>query len=196
MMALSVRPPLGNLLLGTAPCFAWGAPSGVMDVMNLREGTEFRGDLLIHQGQAPAPELAMKFREEDHGCFPRGALLGVVRVKEVLAPTVPLKSPWAEDGFWHWRVCFPRPFELPVPFRGAPGLFSIHSFAVSRAVEDVNWRAHNLFRVLPEHEREELVELAAMAANRGMPEPEANRRAIEEFQRNRALRATTMREEG
>lgn len=189
MMALSVRPPAGNLLLGTAPNFAWGAPSGVADVINVREGTDFRGDLLIHQSKAPGPELAMKFTAEDHGAFPRGAILGLVRVKAVLPPTEPLASPWAEDGFWHWLVCFPRAFALPIPWRGALGLFEVHSFAVKRAADDADWAAHNLFRALPEHEREELVELAAMAEDRGVPAPLANRLAINEFQQNRALRA-------
>ena len=191
MWAVSVRAPLGSLALGRAPFFAWGAPSGVADVLNLRDDTEYRGDLLIHQSRTPAPELKMKFREEDHMCFPRGALLGVVRLKAVLPPGVSCKSTWSDERFFRWVLAWPRAFEHAIPWHGAPGLFDVCSSIVDRACAQAQYEATATWRSWPEVDRESLIELAGKFESDGYSTDDATRRAIEQFQRDRAERSMT-----
>lgn len=135
MYAHSFRAPWGSLLVGRAPNFAWGAPPPLLDVVPCGASTSFCADCLVHQGQYPAPDLAMKFAAEVHDQFPRGALLGVVHVKAVYPPGHVLDSPWYEAGSYHLRVSRPRAFATPIQWRGRPGLFEVHSFEVQEAVE-------------------------------------------------------------
>lgn len=188
-MAVSVRAPFGSLLVGVSPPFAWGMEPGLVDVMNMREGTAFRGDLLIHQSRTPDHgELRMKFAPETHRDFPLGALLGVVRVKDVLPPNAGTKSPWALDGYWHWMVSFPRPFRAPVWRPGNVGLFQVHGFEVQQAMEEAEYDARRGWRALPEADREELVERAALMECNGATPGAANAQAIAEFRASRARR--------
>lgn len=195
MKAVSVRAPYGSLLVGVCPLYAWGAVPGVMDVLNMREGTDYRGDVLVHQSRTPdGAELRMKFAPEAHADFPLGAYLGVVRVASVLGPGERLDSPWAREGFWHWRVCWPRAFKAPLWRPGNVGLYEVDSFEVQEAVREAEHAARADWRALPEPVREELVERAALMEDGGLPPGEANRRSIDEYRTARARRA--MAEQG
>lgn len=182
-MAVSVRAPYGSLLVGVTPPYAWGASPGVPDILNMKDGAEFRGDLVIHQSRTPDHgELRMKFKAEDHDAFPLGALLGVVRVKAVAPPCDKSNSPWALPGYWHWHVCWPRPFREPLPWRGHPGLFEVEGKSLKKAVDEAEYEAKALWWSMPESEREELLERAALAEYGGMGWDEANRLVIAEWQ--------------
>lgn len=192
MRAVSLRVPEGSWVLGVAPEFAWGQPSGVLGFVDRpmpaevwsegvgelgeRRKVPFRGDVLIHQGQTVGPDLNMKFDPAVQDRFPRGQILGVARLKGCVAL----------NGFpskWRWTFCFPRPFAEGIPFHGDAGLFEVHSFAVQKAVERAEIVARKFWYGLEEGDREELLERAAVwEIEQGLPRASANALALAYWQ--------------
>lgn len=91
------------------------------DVENRNWATRYRGDLLIHVALRvdSAPQVAR--RVEEHEPYP-GCIIGVVQLEEIVLRS---RSKWAEDGMMHWVLLNPRPFDVPVPYKGRLGLFQV-----------------------------------------------------------------------
>lgn len=193
MMALTLQQPWASWVLGIAPVQACGALPGVRDCENRGFSVGHRGDILIHSARSVCkPAMNMYWGMEDPPGFPRGALLGVVRLVEILPPEARCVSRFAELGKYHWMLSYPRPFAEPFPYCGRQGLYPVHGAEVRAAVERAEYDARRLWRSLPVHDREDLLERAAVSEDMGMSRRDANVLAIKEFQRNRALRAGGM----
>ena len=132
MLAFSFRPPTGSLLVGRAPLYAWGKAPGLLERVVIPHVRQFRGDLLVHQGRYPIPDLAMKFAPEVHAHFPRNALLGVVHL-EPIAWDDPEK--WNPPRERHYRVSRVRALPEPIPWPFRREYFEVHSKTVQAALE-------------------------------------------------------------
>lgn len=56
--------------------------------------------------------------------LPRGCILGVVTLTDIIDPSECDDDPFAEGPFC-WQLSFPVKLERPVPFRGQLGLFDL-----------------------------------------------------------------------
>ena len=56
----------------------------------------------------------------DANNLPRGYLLGTVSLMDCVDRA---RSPWAEDGAFHWVLTDPKPFRSPVQMPGSLGLW-------------------------------------------------------------------------
>lgn len=177
MNARSFWLPWGSLAIGRAPVCACGADAGQPDVIPSSWGQDYCGDLVIHQGHKASPDLAMKWDASVHDQFPHGALVGVVHVREVTPPGARLSSRWAEDGRWHWHISRPRPFAVPIPWRGAQGLFTVYGREVREAIEAAEIAALRAsearWAALPEDFREDIDERQAIMEFDGQSAPQA-----------------------
>ncbi len=132
MRALSLRQPWASLVV-----------AGLKDVENRRWRTTYRGPILIHAARteesgaalAPLPEGALRWLREraENGTLPRGALLGHVRLIDIVQDADAF-SPWAMPGaeIWHWLLAHAVAFPEPVPWRGLPGLFEVPDTCLER----------------------------------------------------------------
>jgi len=106
---LTVRQPYASLLV-----------DGIKTVENRSWSTRYRGLLWIHAGKAAfsVPELVAEFPGE----YPRGVLLGLVRLADVQTGNL---SRWAEADCFHW--CVQPVFRLatPVEMPGQQGLWKL-----------------------------------------------------------------------
>lgn len=114
--ALTVRRPWANLI------FAGKA------VENRSWVTDHRGELVVHGGQAWAPDGAALAAELGIAGFdtPRtcpGGYLGTVRLVDVHT-AAGCCAPWGqqEPGIYHWVLADPVLFERPISGRGRLGL--------------------------------------------------------------------------
>lgn len=140
MKALTVQQP-----------WAWAIVHGGKDVENRTRNLagSYRGPLAIHSSKTPDPDglfdptLAQAVREassaDSHGdrsIWLPGSIIGMVdlwavhRSRPGCCPNRgarPFGSPWAHDAPWHLCVTEPRPLVVPVPCRGALGLWTLPS---------------------------------------------------------------------
>jgi hypothetical protein len=63
------------------------------------------------------------------------ALVGVVNLVDCVPFEEMADDPFAESGFWCWRVENPRMIE-PVPWKGQQNLFEVAEDAISRCFGD------------------------------------------------------------
>lgn len=184
MKALTIQQPWASLILGTAPPYAcdFGVPVGPKDVENRSWGTNYRGDLLVHAGRRHDREgMEMYFDPSVYDQFPTGAVLGLVRLVDVLPPEKPCRSPWAVEEAYHWKLSFPRPFAASYPLRGQLGLFDVpEDGALRGAIESAEIAVRKFWYGLPEATREAMVERAAISEDGGLSRAEANQLAIAE----------------
>jgi len=133
MRGLTVRQP-----------WAWAIVHGGKDVENRSRniaGT-YRGAVAIQAGKAlddsailVPPRMSLPVDPFGiEGGLIRGAVIGVVDLVDVHNDTgwepygpqpCDCTSPWAEPGMWHLMLVNPRPLTLPIPWRGAQGLWTV-----------------------------------------------------------------------
>lgn len=118
MKALSVKQPWAELEI-----------SGVKPIENRSWYTNHRGDLLIHASMS-STTLEEGQWLLDHGIVVesscrRGAIIGVVRVVNVVRIDVFKQPSIFAHGPWCWVLENPRRFAEPVPYMGRLGLFDV-----------------------------------------------------------------------
>lgn len=135
MKCLTVQQPWASLLLHIAPSAGQGCAPRRKDVENRTWSTPHRGDLLIHAAQR-IDRAAMEdfYHENMDDCFPRGVILGMVQVDDMIPPGVYCGSCWGEKSQWNWLVSRPRVFPRYVPIAGAQGLFDVDIPLVNQMV--------------------------------------------------------------
>ena len=146
MKALTVQQP-----------WAWAIMHGGKDVENRTQAWGYRGLLAIHAGarisqrgvESPLVDAAFRRRPREvalpdiRGCEASKAIIGVVDLIEVhVAADGCCDSPWGEREYGDGRPGFervrrrdivhlvlerPRPLDVPVPCRGALGLWTVPS---------------------------------------------------------------------
>lgn len=128
MKAITVCQPYASLIM-----------MGDKRVENRRWSTHYRGDLIIHAGKSlkwmpTRYEMKLNPRlEVSKDVLPFGKILGIVTLVDVVHFPPPeyrqdlswLKSYEHASGPWCWILENPRPFKVPIPWRGAQGLFTI-----------------------------------------------------------------------
>jgi hypothetical protein len=124
MKCLSVHQPWAHAILHLGK-----------NVENRVWSTRHRGPLLIHAAKARAslnarwPVPGLEFPATSSLTF--GAILGVVDLIGCVkvGPDGDLglfgQSSWGEEGMFGWVLANPRPFKVPIPYRGAQGLFEV-----------------------------------------------------------------------
>jgi hypothetical protein len=96
--------------------------AGIKDVENRTWTTAYRGPLAIHAGaRVEADGLAVHGHLLPGGELPRGAMLGTVRLVDVVED---YPSVWATPGQWHWVLADPKPLSRPIPMSGRLGLWT------------------------------------------------------------------------
>lgn len=137
MRAISVRQPWATAIV------SWGKSP---ENRSRNIAGSYRGPLAIHASKIEdedawgdelirdALDAAMRARPVVR--FDRGAIIGMVDLWAVhrAAPGCcpnrgarPFGSPWAQPGQWHLCVTEPRVLAVPVPCRGALGLWTVPS---------------------------------------------------------------------
>lgn len=131
MKALSLRQPWASLVL-----------SGTKTIENRTWRTSYRGCILIHAARepndpdrAPLPDAGRNWLEARAvlGPLPYGALIGHVCLSDIVQGADTDASPWAKPGLWHWLLRNPVAFEVPIPWRGLPGLFEVPEDLLDRS---------------------------------------------------------------
>jgi hypothetical protein len=92
----------------------------IKDVENRTWYTDYRGPLLIHCSKKvdagiPCDELPHGVNWQDYN----ECIIGQVNLVECVKNS---KSPWAENGLWHWVLKDPTPCK-PIPVKGSLGLW-------------------------------------------------------------------------
>jgi hypothetical protein len=96
--------------------------AGVKDVENRSWTTTHRGELAIHAGiRVEADALVSHGHLLPPGDLPRGAMLGTVRLVDVVEN---YPSVWASPGQWHWVLADPKLLPQPMPMTGRLGLWT------------------------------------------------------------------------
>ncbi len=117
--ALSIRQP-----------WAWAIIHAGRDVENRSWWTAYGGDLLVHASKGVDGEGWRWIRRHTGIIVPpideleRGALIGVVRVADVLDNRA-TRSRWRMSDRFCWVFDKPRALLRPIPFVGALGLFEV-----------------------------------------------------------------------
>lgn len=124
MKCLSVHQPWAHAILHLGK-----------NVENRAWATRYRGPLLIHAAKskksltAGNAILGIEFPAKSTLTF--GVILGVVELIACVkvGPDGDLgpfgQSRWGEEGMFGWVLANPRPFKMPVPYRGAQQLFEV-----------------------------------------------------------------------
>lgn len=144
MKALTVQQPWASLLLGIAPVLSDGTRPTLKNCENRSWSTTYRGNLLIHAGQAFDRE-ALKFFYDGQGeeRFPRGVILGMVHLDRLVPPHDDARTPWQARDHWKWMVSRPRVFSRYIPWRGQQGIFEVDHpdvLAMARAADGASTR--------------------------------------------------------
>lgn len=109
MKALTIRQPWASLIV-----------AGIKDVENRSWPTSHRGLLYVHAGSAVDREAMALHGHLLEPTLPSGAIIGTV---ELINCVRAADSRWAEPGQWHWLLADPQQLPVPVPCRGALGLW-------------------------------------------------------------------------
>ncbi len=111
MKALSVRQPWASLII-----------RGIKRVENRRWRTPYRGRLLIHAAASRASLAGCEPLPDEELVF--AAILGTVELVDCVrledAPTTPFT-----EGPWCWLLEHPKPFHIPIPYRGQQWVFTV-----------------------------------------------------------------------
>ena len=117
MRALSIRQP-----------WAWLVVNGYKDIENRTWSTNFRGRIYVHAGQRMIGDDYPEQRDylaragiEIPGRLARGAIVGEVTISGCVDYS---DSPWF-CGPFGFILENPVAYELPVPYRGRLGFFSV-----------------------------------------------------------------------
>jgi hypothetical protein len=126
MKALSIRQPLASAIM-----------RGIKPIENRGWSTDYRGPLLIHAALrlAEVPPARRPPLEPlgPWAALPRGAILGVVELVDVVPMSAALGAHPFATGPWCWLLKHPRPLGAPARCAGRQGLFEPPA-AVERAV--------------------------------------------------------------
>lgn len=124
MKALSIQQP-----------WAWAILAGHKPLENRTWKTRYRGPLAIHASRgtgwdASGRELLAKLGTPAPDELPRGALLGVVDLVDVVELGTLLVPAWVKDcahafGPYCWILENPRPLPAAVPYLGSLQLFDV-----------------------------------------------------------------------
>jgi len=110
------------------------------DVENRRWSTEYRGNILIHASKNQDPFMVEIVARSLPDSLPKnivkllkwcGNLVGTIELVDCIKDS---KSPWAEEGQWHWILRNPILFEKPIPCKGALGLWEYSGNISGRAI--------------------------------------------------------------
>lgn len=112
--------------------WAWAVIYGGKDIEN-RSRAMGPCELLIHAGQTYDPGAEeVVLRNTGRKRLPKlakvgGLILGRVRLVEAIySPSkeyAEALGPWAEPGFWNWRLVAPQRADPPISCRGYPSLW-------------------------------------------------------------------------
>jgi len=118
---LSVRDPWARAMFYHRP---------LKDVENRTWYTHYRGDLLIHVS-LKSEHIAELERRLPQISRP-GHIIGVVTLTKIIEYS---KSKWAQPNQYHWCLENPRPFKMPIPYKGQMGLFYVPRELMMRGLQ-------------------------------------------------------------
>ena len=108
--------------------WAWAVIYGGKNIEN-RSRAMGPCELLIHAGRV-FDEKAVPFILETTGrkrlpplATAHGLIIGRVRLVEATYGDSRSLGPWAEEGFWNWRLVAPQRADPPISCRGYPSLW-------------------------------------------------------------------------
>lgn len=117
--ALTICQPYAHLIM-----------TGEKRVENRTWPTRYRGTLVIHAGKSK--DWLDTHNGEVPADMPFGAIVGYVRLVDCVRvdADLPQRLQWLRDhehahGPWCWVLKFPKRLSIPIPYRGAQGIFSV-----------------------------------------------------------------------
>ncbi len=128
LRALTVRQPWAGLLA-----------AGVKPVENRTWRTSARGELWLHAGAGADPIAEWMYGHLIHAentagaqIWARGAVIALAELTGVHRDTG-CCEPWGQPDQWHWEIRPVRVLAVPVPARGALGIWQLDAGLVDSA---------------------------------------------------------------